>query len=199
MELKSLGAHSAQMLSAKLGITTMGVRQHLQILESQELVEYHEVREKVGRPTRYWSLTQKGHARFANKHDELSIILISAIKKDFGENGLKKILQNREEQMVERYNAHISPAASPTERLQAFVEQRQQDGYMAELHEQEKGWLLVENHCPINAAAQHCSLLCTMEIPFFKRLLGEYYTIQRVAHLFSNDRHCAYLIQPKEK
>ena len=34
------------------------------------------------------------------------------------------------------------------------------------------GWLLVENHCPICAAAQVCQGLCDGELALFKAALG---------------------------
>lgn len=63
LQLKSLGPQSAKMLADRISITTMGIRQHLQQLEQRELVCYEEARTKVGRPTRYWSLTTKGHSQ----------------------------------------------------------------------------------------------------------------------------------------
>ena len=78
LQLKTLGPHSAKMLAERLEITPMGIRQHLQSLEQRELVCYEETRAKVGRPTRYWSLTQQGHAQFADGHDRLSAILLES-------------------------------------------------------------------------------------------------------------------------
>ena len=34
------------------------------------------VKVKVGRPARHWSLTQKGHEQFADRHGELTIQFI---------------------------------------------------------------------------------------------------------------------------
>ncbi|MGL4544683.1 MAG: DeoR family transcriptional regulator, partial [Plesiomonas sp.] len=50
--LKSQGALSAKMLAADLGMTTMGIRQHMQLLEQQQLVQFDDQRLKIGRPTR---------------------------------------------------------------------------------------------------------------------------------------------------
>lgn len=71
LQLKALGPHSAKMLAERLDITPMGIRQHLQSLEKRELVCYEEARSKVGRPTRYWSLTERGHAFAAADQERL--------------------------------------------------------------------------------------------------------------------------------
>ncbi|MCS3406393.1 hypothetical protein NYE85_04175 [Serratia sp. AKBS12] len=65
LQLKTLGPYSVKMLALRLGITPMGIRQHLQSLEQRELVCYEEARSKVDRPARYCSLTRSGHAQFA--------------------------------------------------------------------------------------------------------------------------------------
>lgn len=92
LQLKSLGPQSAKMLADRISITTMGIRQHLQQLEQRELVCYEEARTKVGRPTRYWSLTTKGHGQFPDRHQDLSRVLLGAAQQLFGDEGVDNSL-----------------------------------------------------------------------------------------------------------
>jgi len=73
---------------------------------------------------------------------------------------------------------------------------RTQEGYMAEVVKAEAGWLLIENHCPICAAAQTCQKLCGSELEMFRTLLGSGVAVERVEHIIQGDRRCAYQIQP---
>ena len=61
-EIKSKGPLSAKALGLKLGVTTMGTRQHLAILEAAGYVK-NTPEESVGRgrPIKYWKLTKLGH------------------------------------------------------------------------------------------------------------------------------------------
>lgn len=198
LQLKTLGPHSAKMLAERLEITPMGIRQHLQSLEQRELVCYVETRTKVGRPTRFWSLTQQGHAQFADCHDRLSSVLLESVKELFGEEGLEKLIRAREDKLYHRYANELAEEENHLGRLARLVRLRQHDGYMAELLDHPQGMLLVENHCPIGVAAHTCCSLCNSELMLFHRLFGNGYRIERTAHAISGSRHCAYLIQPRE-
>ena len=58
------------------------------------------------------------------------------------------------------------------------------------------GWLLVEDHCPICAAATECQGFCRSELALFQRCLGPEARVERTEHLMAGARRCAYLIQP---
>ncbi len=199
LQLKSLGPHSAKMLAEKLSMTTMGVRQHMQHLEEKELVCHEDVRTKVGRPTRFWSLTSDGHAQFPDRHNVLSSTLLESTIEIFGQDGLDKLIHSREDKLYTRYSATLDTCDTLEDKLQALVDFRQKDGYMAELIKTDDGlFLLVENHCPIGVAAQTCSTLCHSEIKLFHRLLGDKYSVERTEHIVSGSRHCAYVVTPRE-
>ncbi len=199
MQLKCLGPHSAQMLAERLSITTMGVRQHLHTLERRELVCYEEVRTKVGRPARFWSLTTQGHAKFANHHDQLAANLLNSAKSLFGAEGVEQLVDMRTEKLYQQYMPAFHDATDPQGKLNVLSQLRQRDGYMTELiAEEDNSFVLIENHCPIGVAATNCSYLCNAEIQLFQRLLGPQYHIQRTSHIISGARHCAYRITPQE-
>jgi predicted ArsR family transcriptional regulator len=67
---------------------------------------------------------------------------------------------------------------------------------MAEYSKDDKGYLLVENHCPICAAAKICQGFCTSELNTFKFILGNDVSVTRVNHIIAGDRRCAYRIVP---
>ena len=72
---------------------------------------------------------------------------------------------------------------------------------MAEVKEDEEGggFLLVENHCPICAAANACQGFCSTELDLFRTVLGPGVEVERVEHIVSGDQRCAYRVQPKNR
>ena len=58
-------------------------------------------------------------------------------------------------------------------------------------------YLLVENHCPICAAATECQGLCRAELDIFRSVLGGDVEVTRVDHILSGARRCAYRVTPK--
>ena len=53
--LKATGPQTAAALGARLVVTAVAVRQHLDKLAAAGLVAHEDRREAVGRPKRYWS------------------------------------------------------------------------------------------------------------------------------------------------
>lgn len=195
--IKRQGTVTAKQIAAELRITTMGARQHLQSLEDDGIVAFHDVKVKVGRPTRHWALTQKGHGQFADRHGELTIQVIEAVEHLFGSEGLEKVTAEREAHTLHYYQQQLADCDDLFSQLQTLVQLREQEGYMAELQTVESGYLLIENHCPICRAAQRCPALCQSELNIFKQLLGEHCDIARSEHIIAGQRRCTYLIQPK--
>jgi predicted ArsR family transcriptional regulator len=79
---------------------------------------------------------------------------------------------------------------------------RDAEGYMAEaqLPPDNGGGgdgsvLLVENHCPICAAARACQNFCRAELDVFRRVLGPDVRVERVEHQLAGARRCAYRIE----
>lgn len=195
--LKTGGPNTAQALAAQLGLTSMAVRRHLETWQAQGLLLTEDRADKVGRPARYWQLTAAGHARFPDRHSELTVQLIAQVRTLFGAQGLDQLINAREQHSEANYQARMAGAKTLTQRLTKLVQARDEEGYMAELQKQADGsFLLIENHCPICAAASECQGFCRSELDVFRRTLGPLASVDRAEHLLSGARRCVYRIQP---
>lgn len=193
--LKSEGAMDAAQLAERLGVTAMAVRQHLYQLEREELVRAEERPVPLGRPAKYWQLTREADRLFPDAYAELSVALISALGDAFGEDGLTRVLESRCARQRSEYSQRIPPSFSLKQKLQELARIRTEEGYMAEVKPAGKGsFLLVENHCPICAAATACMGFCATEIDLFRSILGPNVAVERAEHIVSGDRRCAYRI-----
>ncbi|MGR5134806.1 helix-turn-helix transcriptional regulator [Vibrio alfacsensis] len=193
--VKRDGSVTAKQLSSELEMTTMGARQHLQGLEDDGILSINDVKVKVGRPTRHWSLTQKGHEQFTDRHGELTIQFIEAVEHIFGKEGLNKVTSEREKLTLQHYQQRLQTCDSLESKLKMLVSLREKEGYMAELEQDEQGFILIENHCPICKAATRCPSLCLSELNVFQTLLGHDAKIERTEHIVSGQRRCVYRIQ----
>ena len=196
--LKTLGASTAATVAKRLGVTTMAVRQHLQVLEDQGLVEARPQPPKGrGRPSVHWALTEKAQGQFPDSHAELTVGLLEAARRAFGEEGLERLVAERSEDQLRDYRARLADAESLGERVERLAERRSAEGYMAEsIADDGGGFTLVEHHCPICAAARRCSGLCAAELDVFRRTLGDGVEVERTRHLLGDDDRCAYRIRP---
>ena len=194
--LKTEGPADAATLALHLRLTAMAVRQHLYELEDQRIVVAEERPVPLGRPAKYWKLTAKADRLFPQAYAELSLSLIDAVDLAFGQSGVEKVIAARYKNQIAIYLKQIAPNLPLKEKLRRLVRIRIAEGYMAELVP-EKGdtFLLVENHCPICAAAKACRGFCTTEEDLFRSVLGKNIAVERVEHIVSGDRRCAYRIR----
>ena len=196
--LKTRGAQTAQQLAALLELTSMGARRQLEAWQDKGLVEFEETADKVGRPARHWRLTAAGHARFPDRHADLTLQLIEQVRGLFGAAGLEQLISARELDSERQYRARLgAQTADWPARAAALASLRSAEGYMAEVEQQDDGsLLLIENHCPICAAATSCQSFCRSELDIFRRVLGEGVAVERAEHLLAGARRCVYRITP---
>jgi predicted ArsR family transcriptional regulator len=193
--LKSRGPLGTSILAHALGITEVGVRQHLAKLHGEGLVAFDDQAGEVGRPKRMWRLTAKGHARFPDTHGDLTVSLIEGIRSVFGEAGLDRLIEARQEAGVATYRQALEPHPDLGDRVGVLARLRTVEGYMAEFEMQGDGsFLLIENHCPICAAAKTCQGFCRSELELFQAAFGADVSVTRQEHLLSEGRRCVYRI-----
>jgi predicted ArsR family transcriptional regulator len=194
--LKQQGPSDSEALGAQLGISAMAVRQHLYALHAQELVTYQEEQRPIGRPAKMWGLTPAAESHFPDAHAGLTVNLVHAVEQTFGEQGVKRVVSQCTQQQIEAYRALIPARASLQNRLKKLISIRNDEGYMAEVQRQPDGsFLLIENHCPISAAANACSKLCDAELEVFRVILGKGVAIERTEHMMAGARRCVYRIR----
>ncbi|MHC4840523.1 MAG: helix-turn-helix transcriptional regulator [Planctomycetota bacterium] len=193
--LKTKGPRTATELAKKLGVTAMAVRQHLYAMQEEGMVEFFDERKKVGRPARNWKLTDKTDGQFPDSHGELAVGILDAAREAFGEKGIHKLLQQREATQHKAYSARLKGKATLASRVKELAAIREQEGYMAEFEQREDGVVaLIENHCPICAAATSCQKLCDGELGLFCGLMGDV-EVERTEHIISGSRRCVYVFR----
>jgi predicted ArsR family transcriptional regulator len=195
-QLKTRGPMAAAQIARRLRVTPMAVRQHLYRLRVAGLVDFTDERRKVGRPARVWRLTCAAAARFPDTHGDLTVEIIGAVRAAFGESGMDKLLAERTRRQKDEYRARLrSAGTSIAKRAHALAEIRREQGYMAECTRAPDGsMLLIENHCPICAAAATCQGLCREELSLFRAVLGDKARVERTDHILAGARRCAYRI-----
>ena len=196
--LKTRGPSSAEAIARYFEMTTVGARQHLTRLQELKLVRYTSHGKTVGRPKRFWELTPKAQSRFPDTHSQLSLEMITSVRDLFGEEGLDKIIQKREKDSLARYKEQLSGQKSLRQKVKKLAELRSEEGYMADMEKHTRGgFLLVENHCPICAAARECQGFCRSELEIFRKALGNEYRVERLDYLLEGARRCSYQIMDK--
>lgn len=192
--IKTRGPQTAAMIGGALGMSAVGARGHLRKLEQRGLVVSFDRAEQVGRPRQYWRLTELGQREFPDRHSDLNLALIDNVRVVFGEEGLDALIQQREQDTLRDYRDAMADCRDLPSRIHKLAALRTAEGYMAEVEAVDNGWLLLENHCPICAAARHCQGFCRTELELFRHLLDA--QVEREEHITAGARRCAYRIIP---
>jgi predicted ArsR family transcriptional regulator len=188
---------TASELADALGMTEAGMRQHLDALADNGLVESHaRPASGRGRPPVVWTLTDLAHDLFPDRHDDLTVELITAVRNALGDKGLAKVIDARAEQQRAAYLKAVPKRGTLRDRVEALARIRSDEGYLAEVVDDPDGdgVLLVEHHCPICTAATSCPGLCGSELELFRTVMGPKVSVERTQHVLAGDRRCTYRI-----
>ncbi len=199
--LKRADTLTAPEVAADFDLTDTAVRQHLDALEQAGLVERTSAPPQGrGRPPVRWKLTPLAHDLFPDRHADLTVELIGAIRDSVGEEGLDRIVASRAARQLEAYRKVLPEPgrASVKVRVRRLAELRSAEGYLAEAVTDGQDMLLLEHHCPICDAAATCQGLCRAELDLFRETLGDDVTVERTQHVLSGDLRCAYRISPRD-
>ena len=196
--LKRHEASTTTELAAALGVTSPAVRMQLDVLADLGLVE-GETRAPTGRgrPAVAWGLTPLAIDVFPDRHRDLTVELLEALRAALGSEGLAAVLAERDDHQRAAIEAAMGDASDLESRLAILAEHRSTQGYMAEVVAEDDHLLLVEHHCPVCEAAATCQGLCSSELELFRDVLGPDADVERTQHLLSGDTRCVYQIRPK--
>ena len=196
MALKMHGALSSAALGAKLGTSGEAARQQLARLAEEGLVAASSEARGVGRPTQSWSLTPSAQARFPDTHAALTVQLLGIVRNSLGEAALETLIASREAETRAVYETALGGHTSLRDKVAALAHLRSAEGYMADWRQELDGsFVLVENHCPICAAAVACQGFCRAELDVFRAVLGDRAEVVRTEHIVAGGRRCSYSIR----
>jgi predicted ArsR family transcriptional regulator len=193
--LKTEGPQLASTIGDALGISSEAARQQLTKMAEEGLVEpVTEAASGRGRPKQLWHLTVAGNRQFPDGHADLTATLLSTMVNQLGQGAVDAVISAREIDTLRRYRSEIDVASDLPSRVASLAAIRTQEGYMADHWQEDDGSLmLVENHCPICAAACACSGFCRSELETFRTILGA--QVEREEHILLGARRCAYRIR----
>ena len=196
--LKTQGPQTTQALADQLGVSRQATRQQVERLKAEGLILHVAEKGHVGRPRFVWKLSAAGHGAFPDGHAEALVGLIAAVRSEFGDDGLARLISHREADGLAAYRDALSQSRTLEERVARLAGLRTAEGYMATWSAEPDGaFLLIENHCPICAAATACQGFCRSELALFRQLLGQGVEVERTEHLLGGARRCAYRIGPR--
>jgi DeoR family suf operon transcriptional repressor len=192
--LKEHGQATVDELAEFLGLTTVTVRHHLDILRSEELVAEPIIRHRSsrGRPQYGYTLTDKASQYFPKNYDELASKILMEVKATSTPQAVNVFFEGVANRFAAEAPEPISgePFADRLDRAVAFLNSR---GYLARWEATPEGYLLHTSNCPYEALSPEHPELCGMDTRLISSLLG---TIpQCLTRVVEGAASCTYFIR----
>jgi len=184
-------ATTATQLATLLGVTPVAVRRHLDLLESDGLIEPRQPRGQEtagrGRPAKSYRITDAGRDRFHHAYSELAAQAIAQILSAAGTDGLDALAEAHFSPIEHAFGAALetNPSENPAD---ALVEALDAGGYAAQLSQLNRGVQLCQHHCPVADVARLYPELCEIETGLIAKMLGSH--VQRLATIAHGDGVC---------
>lgn len=192
--LQRKGRGTVKELGVLLGLTSTGIRQHLTVLERDGLVEAHEERGRVGRPTLVYSLTGKADSLFPKTYDLLASVLLEEIRAKDGNDRLQKLLRSVAKRLATPYEERMR-GKDLGERVKETAAVLEEQGCLADWSQDESGdYFIDEYSCPFPKIAEADRAVCALHVEFVGILAGGDARLTR--SLLRGERACTYRVRP---
>jgi predicted ArsR family transcriptional regulator len=170
--LRQNGAVTISALITEMGVTATAVRQRIQRLTNEGLIQRVTERKGRGRPNHRYSLTEKGEQSAGNNFADMASVLWDEIKSVKDPEVRRGLLKRIADRFVERYRNEVS-GETLSERMNALagVMGKRQIPFVVD--ETKSLPILSALACPYPELAKADRGVCTMEKLMLSELLGE--------------------------
>lgn len=184
-------------LAEQLGMATVSVRHHLDILQGDNMICVARLERKgnVGRPQKIYGLTNQAVEHFPDNFASLAESLVRQIKTVLPPEQVQCAFRTIASEMAEELNRTKLESSSMEERLDIITEFLTQHGYLARweaAEEDDGGFLLHKYNCPYAGVSADHQELCMMDQALVDELIGE--PSHRAQSMIQSGHRCTYHI-----
>ena len=187
------GPSTAAALSERLGLTSAGIRRHLDLLVADSILEARDPRISStrgrGRPSKVFLMTDSGREKFEHSYDDLAVAALKFMSAQSGEHLVTAFAQSRADDIERKAASVLAKSSKKLESLASFLSEQ---GYAASVGPRGNGEELCQHHCPIAHVAAEFPQLCEAETEAFSQILGTH--VQRLATIAHGDGVCTTFI-----
>ncbi len=193
LALKQNGHLTAAELADMLGITSMGVRRHLTMLERDRMVRYELVQRGKGRPSYVYRLSPEAENLFPKNYAGLARELLGYLSAEDDQQVIQ-LFNQRAQRRIRQAKARIGDGSLAV-RVSGLADILSDEGYLAEW-EQVDGdtFFLREHNCAVHDVAQEFRAACGSELTFLQAVLPDA-EVTREHHIMNGESFCAYRVR----
>jgi len=178
-------------LADTVQINPISVRHHISRLEADGLVASDETRHGVGRPRRFYFLTEKGREHFPTRYIRLTMRLLEQLKESVPPIFIKGLFTQMAQEMASNYQSEMTglPMDQRIELVKQFLAR---EGFNVEVEKLGDSYHIRESNCPYFQVGQTHPEICSLDQTLISTLLN--IPAQKVQCLLHGDAHCTYIV-----
>ena len=190
--LKKSGGLTAEQLSKKIGITPMGIRQHLLALERKGIVNYEARKHGIGRPIFIYKLTVKADDLFPKRYHGFALDMLKDLESLDGRAKINELLRLRKERLLKEKSALLKGAGGLAGKLKALAGMLDEEGYIMDTREDGEGFVLTSYNCPLSKVAGSYGEVCQYEHELISELLGG--NVSKLSSIQTGHDSCSFRV-----
>lgn len=176
-------------MAFSLNISRNAVKQHLVVLEKQQLVKEGALNSTGGRPARSYSLTEKGINSFPKQYAWFCNLLLDSLAAEMGKEALERMMWDMGVKLAHSFTPQFANK-SVQQKLEMLVELMQSLGYHAEIEQADGVPCIKAVNCVYHDLAQKRPELCRFDQALIATLLGS--PINQLSCMAKQDCHCRF-------
>lgn len=187
--MRKEGQATVDSLARQLSLTSTCVRQHLAVLEREQLITVHEERRRLGRPQFVYTLTESADDLFPKSYHLLTTWLLDELKAEEGDGRAIQLLNG----MARRWAESLSPMMTGQtleEKVAVLVSLLKSGGHLVEWEKEGDRVMIYEYDCRFQRVAQAHPEICALESTMLTQVLGT--TVEPLECLMGGHGRCAY-------
>ncbi|MGC9469150.1 MAG: helix-turn-helix transcriptional regulator [Anaerolineae bacterium] len=194
--MKRHGEVTVQELSDELGLTSVTVRHHLEILRSEGYISDPEVRRsnRPGRPRYVYHLTSTAADLFPNNYSGLASALLDSMAECMAPEERETVLEGAAQHMSQR--AGPLPE-DPEKRMESVVAFLNQQGYVSRWEKDEETdgrYFIYISSCPYHHVSQTHDEPCRIDKRLVRLLAGADAEVERIENAAKRGGLCVYVL-----
>ncbi|MFW9992399.1 MAG: helix-turn-helix transcriptional regulator [Candidatus Odinarchaeota archaeon] len=172
---------TAKNIAKALKLTPNGVRQHIGILEKDNLVILKEIKGKTGRPAIVYALNENAMELFPKSYAEFGSLLLDVLTETYGKDFAGKLLESMGKKKAEEVKRNIPEEILSTKNesneylkiaLGAIKSIYDGIGKFGELIEEEDRFILRNHNCLLYSIFKGDTLVCKFDEVILEELIG---------------------------
>jgi DeoR family transcriptional regulator, suf operon transcriptional repressor len=182
-------------LAEAVDINPISVRHHISRLQADGLVDSAEERHGVGRPRRWYFLTDNGRERFPTRYLRLTMRLLEQLKETVPLPLVNQLFAQMAKDLAADYADELE-GLSMEKRLNLVKDLLTSEGFTVDWEQQGDVYHIHESNCPYFHVGQNHPEVCSVDQTLISTVLSV--PAEKIQCMLRGDTHCTFIVPRTE-